>query len=233
MNDTTLRLLPAEEHFLTDFFDLEQPLLIWLAQTTSDARAGADDVWRLPTDLDGEVARAAWNHICEALPKALIDERHALRTGKELTTGNRVFGTDGYEHTPLYAAPVGAADIEVLAALLGHFRKALALEKGYTDLHSLLSDAGEWYGEESGGRVPENAEQVVNRLDRALAVLQLDDDDTRTVLAAVTAAGPDGRIQLDYGQEQAARRYFERVITAVTEGKGPVEQALTRFVEFG
>ncbi|MDA5284736.1 hypothetical protein [Streptomyces sp. Isolate_45] len=133
----------------------------------------------------------------------------------------------------MYGAPVDLADVEVLAALLGHFRKALAVEKGYSDLRSLLSDAGEWYGEESGDRVPENAEHVINRLSRALAVLQPDDEDTRTLPAAVTAAGPDGRIELDYGQEQAARRYFERVISAVTEGKGPIERDHIRFVEFG
>ncbi|OEJ36520.1 hypothetical protein [Streptomyces agglomeratus] len=193
----------------------------------------ANDVYRLPADQDGEAVRAAWERIYDALPKALIDERHALRTGKEVVGGNRVFGPDGYEHTPLYAAPIDRADVEVLAALLGHFRRALAREEGYTDLRSLLADAGEWYGEESGERVPESAEQVVDRLARAVAVLQLDDDDTRTLLDAVTGAGPDGRIELALGQEPAARRYFDRVITAVTEGKAPIERALARFVEFG
>ncbi|MGW1101310.1 hypothetical protein ACWD64_37865 [Streptomyces antibioticus] len=241
MTDTAPRLLPAEENFLADFFDLEEPLLIWLDQTTQDTRAGADDVYTLPADLDGEAVRAAWARIFEALPKALLDERHALLTGEELTTGNKVIGPDGYEHSPLYAAPVDQADVEVLVALLDHFRKALALEPGYTDLRSILTEAGEWYGNETadrarysvGERVPETAEQVVDRLARALAVLQLQDDDTRTLLAAVTAAGPDRRIVLTGDQEQAAHRYFDRVITAVTEGKPRIERAFARFVEFG
>ncbi|MFF8387780.1 hypothetical protein ACF053_29640 [Streptomyces kanasensis] len=233
LNDTALTLLPAEEHFLGDLFDLDEPLFMWLEGTTSDARAGADDVYRLPADLDGVAVRAAWISIYGALPKGLVDERHALRTGKEVSGGNRVFGPDGYEHTPLYAAPIDRADVEVLASLLDHFRRALAMEPGYTDLRSLLADAGEWYGEESGERVPETAEQVVNRLSRALTVLQLDDGDTRALLPAVTMPGPDGRIQLTVEQEQAARGYFERVITVVTEGKGRLERELARFVEFG
>ncbi|MFD8025453.1 hypothetical protein ACFV6G_34205 [Streptomyces lavendulae] len=241
MTDTAPRLLPAEENFLADFFGLEEPLLIWLEQTTQDTRAGADDVYALPADLDGEAVRAAWARIFEALPKALLDERRALLTGEELTTGNKVIGPDGYEHNPLYAAPVDQADVEVLVALLDHFRKALAREPGYTDLRSILTEAGEWYADETadrarysvGERVPETAEQVVNRLARALTVLQLQDDDTRTLLAAVTAAGPDRRIVLTEDQEQAARRYFDRVITAVTEGKPRIERAFARFVEFG
>ncbi len=241
MTDTAPRLLPAEENFLADFFDLEEPLLIWLEQTTQDTRAGADDVYALPAGLDGEAVRAAWARIFDALPKALLAERHALLTGEEVTTGNKVIGPDGYEHSPLYAAPVDQADVEVLVALLDQCRKALALEPGYTDLRSLLTEAGEWYGNETadrarfsvGERVPETAEQVVNRLARALAVLQLQDDDTRTLLAAVTAAGPDRRIVLTEDQEQAARRYFDRVITAVTEGKPRIERAFARFVEFG
>ncbi|MCX4985841.1 hypothetical protein [Streptomyces sp. NBC_00572] len=233
MNDTALTLLPAEEHFLSDLFDLDEPLFMWLEGTTSDARAGADDVYRLPTDLDGVAVRAAWNSVYHALPKGLVDERYAQRTGKEVAGGKRVYSPDGYEHTPLYGASIRQSDVEILAALLGHFRRALEMEPGYTDLCSLLYDAGEWYGDESRDRVPESPEQVVNRLSRALTVLQMDDEDTRALLPAVTTAGSDGRIQLTFEQEQAARRYFERVITVVTEGKGRLERELARFVEFG
>ncbi|MFJ8351264.1 hypothetical protein ACIQ9J_33860 [Streptomyces sp. NPDC094153] len=230
MTDTAPRLLPAHESFLADFFDLEEPLLIWLDQTTRDARAGADDVYTLPPGLDGEAAHEAWGRIFEALPEGLRDERRTLLTGEEHATGNMVLGTDGYEYTPLYAAPVDQADVEVLVALLDHCRKALARETGYADLRSLLDQAGEQYGTD---RTPETAEQVVARLARAVAVLQLQDDDTVALLAAVTAAGPDRRVELTGDQEQAAARYFDRLITAVTEGKPPVERALARFVEFG
>ncbi|MEV5348940.1 hypothetical protein [Streptomyces achromogenes] len=241
MTDATPRLLPAEENFLTDFFNLEEPLLIWLDQTTQDTRAGADDVYELPTGLDGEAARAAWTRIYDALPKALVDAWHALLTGKEQATGNKVIGLDGHEYTALYAAAVDPTDVEVLTTLLDHCRKALAREPGYTDLRSILSQAGEWYGDQAAGRdqysvvprVPETAEQVVNRLARALTVLQLHDDDTRTLLTAVTAAGPDRRIILTQDQEQAAHRYLDRVITAVTEGKPRTERAFARFIEFG
>jgi hypothetical protein len=234
MTDITARLLPADESFLADFLDLEEPLLMWLDQTTRDARAGADDVYQLPAGLDGEAAHNAWGRIFEALPEALRDELHALRSGREVNNGNKVVGADGYEYTPLYAVPLDQADVDVLAALLDHFRKALTPEKGYADLRSLLDDAGEWYGSEHGaGRRPETAEQVVNRLARALAVLQLQDDDTEALLQAVTAAGADRRILLTTAQEEAASRYFDRVITAVTEGKPPIERDLARFVEFG
>jgi hypothetical protein len=233
MIDTTARLLPADESFLSDFFDLEEPLLMWLAQATRDTRAGADDAYELPADLDGEAAHTAWGHIFEVLPEGLRDERHALRAGREAKGGNKVFGPDGYEYTPLYAAPVDQADVDVLAALLGDFRKALAYEKGYADLHSLLDDAGEWYGNEHGDREREGPEQVVNRLARAVAVLQLHNDDTQTLLQAVTAAGPDRRIVLTDAQVKAAVRYLGQIITVVTEGKPPIERALARFVEFG
>ncbi|MGW6605170.1 hypothetical protein [Streptomyces sp. NPDC055036] len=233
MTDPAPRLLPADEHFLADFFDLEEPLLMWLDQTTRDARAGADDVYELPAGLDGEAAHEAWARIFAALPEGLRNERHALRTGEEVKNGNKVVGPDGYEYTPLYAVPADPADVEVLVALLDHFRKALARETGYADLHSILDDASEWYGNESADRVPENAEKVVARLARAVAVLQLQDDDAQALLAAVTVAGPDRRIVLTAQQEHAAARYFDRVITAVTEGKPPVERALARFVEFG
>ena len=233
MTATTLRLLPAHESFLADFFDLEEPLLIWLDQTTRDARAGADDVYELPAGLDGTAARDAWARIFEALPEGLRNERRSQLTGEEPIGGNTVRGTDGYEYTPLYAAPVDQADVEVLVALLDHCRKALAREQGYADLHSILDQAGEQYGNEGADRTPETAEQVVARLARAVAVLQLQDDDTAALLAAVTAAGPDRRIELTGDQEQAAARYFDRLITAVTEGKPAVERALARFVEFG
>lgn len=233
MTDTTPRLLPADEHFLDDFLSLDEPLLIWLDETTRDNRAGADDAYRLPAGLDGEAARAAWERVFTALPKALVDEWHALRSDEEVQNGNKVTGPDGYEHTPLYAAPVDPADIEELEALLGHFRKALTRETGYADLHQLLDDAGEWYGNESRDRTPETTEQVVNRLARALAVFQLQDDDAQVLLTAVTAAGQDRRIVLTADQERAAARYFDRIIIAVTEGKGSVERALARFVEFG
>ncbi|NED27200.1 hypothetical protein, partial [Streptomyces anulatus] len=81
--------------------------------------------------------------------------------GEEHATGNTVLGTDGYEYTPLYAVPVDQADVEVLVALLDHARKALAHERGYADLHSLLDQAGEQYGTDG---TPEKAEQVVARL---------------------------------------------------------------------
>src|SRR5262245_14521001 len=138
MPDTDVRLLPAHELFLIDFFDLEEPLLIWLDQVTRDARDGADDIYKLPADLDGMAARTAWTGIFGALPKALRAEWHAGYTGEGVTTGNTVFGADGYEYTPLYAVPVDPADVEILVALLDHFRKALAREKGYAGLHSLL-----------------------------------------------------------------------------------------------
>ncbi|MFG3207935.1 hypothetical protein [Streptomyces sp. NPDC048192] len=234
MTDTAPTLLPAHESFLADFFDLEEPLLIWLDQTTRDARAGADDLYTLPAGLDGEAVHAAWGRIFEALPEGLRDERRTLLTGEEHATGNTVLGADGYEYTPLYAAPVDQADVEVLVTLLDHCRKALARETGYADLRSLLDQAGEQYGTD---RTPETAEQVVARLARAVAVLQMQDDDTAALLAAVTAAvtaaGPDRRIELTADQEQAATRYFDRLITATTEGKPAVERALARFVEFG
>ncbi|WP_105974679.1 hypothetical protein [Streptomyces geranii] len=178
-------------------------------------------------------AHAAWTGISKALPEDLRAERHPADNGEEATTGNQVFGADGYEYTPLYAVPVDPADVEVLVELLAHFRKALAREKGYTDLHSLLDQAGEWFSDEGRDRVPEQAEGVVNRLARSVAVLQLQDDDAQALLTAVTGARPNRRIVLTAEQERAAERYFNRVITAVTEGKPPVERALARFVEFG
>lgn len=233
------QLLPAIESFLTDFFDLEEPLLIWLAQTTIDARQGADDVYELPAGLDGEAVRAAWARIFDALPEGLREERRALRTGRDAEGGNKVFGPGGYEYTPLYAAPVDQADVEVLAMLLGHLQKAVAGEAGHADLRSLLDDAAEWYADEvaeweNGYRVlPQGAEQVVSRLARVVDVFQRRDADTEELLRAVTAAGPDRRIVLTLVQEEALRRYFGRLITAATQGQSRLDQALARFVELG
>lgn len=236
MPDTTTkpRLLPAEEHFLRDLFSLEEPLLIWLWETTRDARAGADDVYELPAGLDGEQARDAWSRIFTVLPAGLRNEWRALRTGQEPEGGNRIYGANGHEHTPLYAVPVDQGDIDVLVELLDHCRKALARESGYSDLHSILDEAGEWYGNAERADRPETAEQVVGRLARAVAVLQLDHDgDLEMLLEAVSNPGPDGRITLTLSQAATADRYFERVIAVVTDGMSPLDRALVHFVEFG
>ncbi|MFG2236151.1 hypothetical protein ACGFNX_40215 [Streptomyces sp. NPDC048723] len=230
---TKQRLLPAEEHFLRDLFSLEEPLLIWLWETARDARAGADDVYELPAGLDGEQARDAWGRIFTALPAGLRNEWHALRTGQEPEGGNRIYGADGHEHSPLYAVSVDQGDIDVLVELLNHCRKALARESGYSDLHSILDEAGEWYGNAEGAEKPETAEQVVGRLARAVAVLQLDHDGMEPLLEAVSSPGPDGRITLTPSQAATADRYFERVIAVVTDGMSPLDRALVRFVEFG
>src|SRR5262245_17034023 len=107
MVDTTAaatpRLLPADENFLGDLVSLEEPLLIWLGQTTRDTRADEEDVWQLPPTLDGEKAHAAWGDILTALPEGLRRGWYALRAGEEPKGGNRLYGPDGYEHTPLYA----------------------------------------------------------------------------------------------------------------------------------
>lgn len=235
MNDTsTQRLLPADENFLGDLFSLGEPLLLWLDQTTRDARAGDEDVWQLPTGLDGQKAHSAWGNILAALPDGLRNEAHALRTGREAEDGNRVYGPDGYEHTPLYAVRLDQADVEVLAALLDHFRKAVARQEGYLDLCNLLTDVGEEYGSDSHNRLPETAQQVTDRLSRTLAVLQLErDTDIEMLLQAVTAAGPDGRIDLTAAQEGAAERVTDRVITATTAGRPAIERDFARFVAFG
>lgn len=235
MTDTNAPLLlAADENFLSDLLSLEDPLLQWLSQTSRDARAGDEDVWQLPAGLDGEKALAAWAHIFDALPKGLRDELRALRTGEETAGGNRVYGPDGYEHTPLYAVRLDQADIAVLAALLDDCRKAVARQEGYTDLCNLLTDAGEEYGRESYDRLPETAQQVTDRLARTLAVLQLErDTEIEMLLQAVTAAGPDGRIDLTAAQESAAASFMDRVITATTVGKPTVERDFQRFVAFG
>ncbi|MFH9871597.1 hypothetical protein ACH4NT_36670 [Streptomyces lydicus] len=229
------RLLPADENFLGDLFSLEEPLLMWLEQTTLDSRAGDQDAWHLPAGLDGEKARAAWGHIFTALPEGLRNEWHAMRTGEEPKGAVHVYGPDGYEHTPLYAVSVDQADLDVLAALLDDCRRAVAREEGYLDLCNLLTDAGEEYGSASYGRQPETAQQVTDRLARTLAVLQLErDGDVEQLLQVVAAAGaPGGRIDLTAAQADAAERFTDRVITATTAGKPAIERDLQRFVAFG
>ena len=223
-------LLPADEGFLGDLFSLDEPLLMWLADATQGAVDGDEDAWRLPAGLDGTAVYDAFIRLVTALPEGLREWWTALsRGGSEDGIGNTVLGVDGYEYTPVYAADLDPADVAALVGLLGHCRRALAREDGYTDLHSLLDDAAEWSANE-GDHGPRTATQVVDRLARVVAVLELRDDDTDVLLSAVAAGG---RVRLTGPQEEAMRRYSANLVVAVTEGKSNVERAYAAFVAFG
>ncbi|MFF3013142.1 hypothetical protein [Streptomyces sp. NPDC057939] len=227
-----LRLLSAQHSFLTDLHQLEEPLLIWLEHTARHDRTAPDDAWRLPAGLDGEAPRTALINIHRALPKPLRQEMYALDDGRAVRDGNRVVGFGGSVLTALYAVPVDPADIDVLAGLLDHFHRALSRQDGYASLHGLLEEAGDWYGCEYG-TARETPADVVDRLARTVAVLRIDDEDTRMLVEAVTAAGPGGRITLTTPQEAAAIRYLDLVATLTRTSTSPLDRALARLLEPG
>ncbi|KIZ15773.1 hypothetical protein SNA_20835 [Streptomyces natalensis ATCC 27448] len=66
--------------------------------------------------------------------------------------------------------------------------------------------------------IPEFGGKSVLRMER--------DTDVEMLLQAVTAAGPDGRIDLTAAQEAAAERFMDCVITAMTAGQLAIERDL-------
>ncbi|MGW7312505.1 hypothetical protein [Streptomyces sp. NPDC054865] len=223
-----LRLLSAQHSFLTDLHRLEEPLLTWLEHTARHDRTAPDDLWRLPAGLDGEAPLTALINI----HRALRQEMYALDDGRTVDGDNRVVGVGGSVLTALYAVPVDPADIDVLAELLDHFHRVLAQQDGYASLRCLLEEAGDWYGCEYG-TARETPADVVDRLARTVAVLRLDDEDTRMLVQAVTAAGPGARITLTTPQEAAAIRHLDLVATLTRTSASPLDRALARLLEPG
>ncbi|WP_329021106.1 hypothetical protein [Streptomyces sp. NBC_01601] len=237
MTDTPSRLalLPDDEDWLGLLMGMEEPLLLQLSLNTRDARAGDEEVWEVPEDLDGIAAHDAWGRIFQALPEPLREG--ARNTGRYVSSEARpagqytLYAPDGrYEHTPLYPVDIDQNDVATLAALLAHLRRALE-GGGGTQLGEFLDAlAGDWA---EPGRDPD-AKRLVGDFARALAVLRLEPQpDTELLLNALAAAGPDERatapIVLSPSQEDAYQRYMTRVSSAVAGGDRH-EYALHRFV---
>lgn len=84
-------LLPDDEDWLALFMNMEEPLLQQLALNTRAVRAGEEDVWQLPADLDGAAAHDAWGRLFQALPAPL---RHtATNTGRYVPSAARPPGS--------------------------------------------------------------------------------------------------------------------------------------------
>ncbi|GHH54520.1 hypothetical protein [Streptomyces candidus] len=235
MTDSSHRLLlPDDEDWLGLLMGMEEPLLLQLSLNTRDARAGDEDVWEVPADLDTVAAHDAWGRIIQALPEPLREG--ARNSGRYVPAETRpagqytLYAPDGrYEHTPLYPVNIDQNDVAALVALLGHLRRALE-GKGGSQLGEFLESlAGDWA---EPGREPD-AKRLVGDFARALAVLQLErQPDVELLLNALAAVGPDERatdpIVLSPPQEDAYQRYMTRVSSAVAGGDRH-EYALHRF----
>ncbi|MFC8223842.1 hypothetical protein ACFUTY_37445 [Streptomyces sp. NPDC057362] len=237
MTETPARrrvLLPDDEDWLALFMNMEEPLLLQLALNTRAVRDGEEDVWQLPADLDGAAAHDAWGRLFQALPAPL---RHtATNTNRSVPNDARppgqyiLYAPDGrWEHTPLYPADIDPRDVDTVAAVLAHFRRAV---EGHDDtqLADFLEQLADDWAEPGRNGDPE---KLVNDFARGLAVLHLDrQPDTKVLLTAVAAAGPGQeppeRIVLTPAQEDAYQRFATRLSSAVA-GTTAHDYTLHRF----
>ncbi|MGA5643268.1 hypothetical protein ACPCTN_31580 [Streptomyces cinereoruber] len=237
MTDTpakTRALLPDDEDWLSLFMGMEEPLLMQLALNARAVQEGDEDVWDLPSDLDGVGAHEAWGRLFQALPEPL---RHTgTNIGRSAPDRNRpagcytLYAPDGrWEHTPLYPADVDPADVATVAAVLDHFRTALD-GTDHTQLADFLQQmADDWADPGREG----NDRQMVEDFTRGLSVWQLPHQpDVDVLLEAVAAAGPSDqapeRIVLTPPQEDAYQTFMRRVSAAVA-GNSPHDYALHQF----
>ncbi|MEU9480805.1 hypothetical protein [Streptomyces sp. NPDC048191] len=226
-------LLPDDEDWLALFMNMEEPLLQQLALNSRAVCAGEEDVWELPADLDGAAAHDAWGRLFQALPEPL---RHtATNTGRYRPSDAQpagkytLYAPDGrWEHTALYPADIDPRDVDTVASVLAHFRRAVEGQDD-TELADFLEQmAGDWAEPGRDG----DPKQLVDFFARGLAVLHLDDQpDTKVLLAAVAAAGGEEapeRIVLTPAQEDAYQRFATRLSSAVA-GTSAHDYALHRF----
>lgn len=227
-------LLPDDEDWLALFMNMEEPLLQQLALNTRAVRAGEEDVWQLPADLDGTAAHDAWGRLFQALPAPL---RHtATNTGRYVPSAARppgqytLYAPDGrWEHTPLYPADVDPRDVATVAAVLDHFRKALD-GTDHTQLGDFLQQmADDWADPGREG----NDRQMVQDFTRGLSVWHLPHQPDVDVLLEAVAAADRGdqapeRIVLTSPQEDAYQSFMRRVSAAVA-GNSPHDYALHQF----
>ncbi|MFE5719623.1 hypothetical protein [Streptomyces erythrochromogenes] len=214
---SSLRLLPAHPAFLNALHQLEEPLLSWLDGMTFHALFEPEDVWGLPPGLDGTACRKALLNIHQALPKPLRAYEYVVEDECEFAgaAGDPLGGDSG--HIGLYGALVDQVDIDTLTGFHQHCLQALAHADGYEGLYTLLEEAGDWYGSEYGLR-PETPAEVTDRVRRVLGVLNVDDDDSRTLLRALAACPDPARLVLAPAEEEAATRFLLRIDGPATEG---------------
>ncbi|MFD3890711.1 hypothetical protein [Streptomyces microflavus] len=232
--EKTRVLLPDDEDWLSLFMGMEEPLLMQLALNARAVQKGDDEVWELPTDLDGIGAYEAWGRLFGALPEPL---RHTgTNIGRSVPDQEQpagrytLYAPDGrWEHTPLYPADVDLRDVAAVAAVLAHFRTALDGTDG-TQLGDFLQQmADDWADPGREG----NDRQMVEDFLRGLSLWHLPHQpDVDVLLEAVTAAGPGAetpeRIVLTLPQEDAYQAFMRRVSAAVA-GNSPHDYALHRY----
>ncbi|MFD7590659.1 hypothetical protein ACFV84_35075 [Kitasatospora sp. NPDC059811] len=223
MSDRTATiLLPEIESWLDPFAALEEPLLLQLRPLPD---AAPDEQWALPPTLDGDAVYEAWSRIVDALPAALR-ERAWAKTYDPLPGELKLIAPDGkYEHASLYAATIARADVDQLAGLLGHLRRAVKGDAGTGDLYSILEDTAGFRSEHLRSV---SVEDVVQSVSAVVAVLQLEADaDTALLLSVVEPAEPGARIVLNDAQEAAYQRVVDRMISVTTTSRH--DAALNRF----
>ncbi|MEV7602960.1 hypothetical protein AB0O91_36900 [Kitasatospora sp. NPDC089797] len=223
MSDPTATLLlPQIDSWLDPFAALEEPLLLHLRPLPD---ADPDEQWQLPQGLDGEAVYEAWSRIVDALP-ATLRERVWAKTYDPLPDELTLLAPDGrYEHAPLYAATVAQADVDRLAELLGHLRRAAYGAGDTGDLDQILQLTAS-YRSEHQRQV--GVEDVVQSVAAAIAVLQQQPDaDTELLLAVVEPAEPGTRIVLTDQQEAAYQRVIDRFTAATATSR--LDAELNRF----
>ncbi|WBP92208.1 hypothetical protein [Kitasatospora cathayae] len=219
---TTTILLPQIDSWLDPFAALEEPLLLQLRPLPD---VDPDEQWQLPATLYGDAVYEAWSRIVDAIPAALR-ERAWAKTYDPLPGELTLLAPDGrYEHAPLYAATVAKTDIDRLAGLLDHLRRAAKGDSDTGDLDEILRLTASHRSEH---QQQVSVEDVVQSVAAVLAVLQQRPDaDTELLLAVVEPAEPGARITLTDEQEAAYQRVIDRFIAATATSRHDAET--TRF----
>ena len=229
---TTARtvLVPDEQHFLhTLIIQLEEDLLGPLVSASDDSRAGMEDAWELPDDLDAQRPYSALRAIVRALPDPLRsqDERDHFEHPARRT----LVSADGRtERLPLYPVTIQEADVAALEDLHARLDAALNRRGENGELGDLLYELAEHAPPRIdpihlADRRPPNRAELVGSVAKVVAVLRLRTDDTELLLREISAKGPGETVQLTGAGNAAYQRLATELNNRITGGA-----ALDRFL---
>lgn len=235
MSDTsagdTVALLPDIPEVLAVLDIVDDPLIAWLQP--AEGLGPDEEDWVLPASLDVPAITAAWDRILGARPQPLLqddDEREGVPGAYSLETA-----ATGYQRASLYPVPVARADLEVMAGLLQHLRRALTRDRpaDHGDLAQILWDAAERLTDERNrGRVSPGhryeAEDLVAALETALQMLDPGEDpDAVLLLQAIGTPAEGSTVVLSGAAAEAYSRWTGRLITQTASSS--TDAALTRW----
>ncbi|MFJ4674233.1 hypothetical protein [Kitasatospora purpeofusca] len=228
--ETVLALLPDIPEVLAVLNTVDDPLIAWLQP--AEGLGPDEEDWQLPATLDVPAVTAAWDRILDRRPRLLLfgeDEREGVPGAYSLETGT------GYQRASLYPVSVSRADLQVMAGLLEHLRRALAPGRpaDHGDLAQILWDAADRLTDQRGNGVSPSTrryegEDLVADLQTALEMLDPGEDpDAALLLQAIGTPAEGSTVRLSGAAAEAYDRWTGRLITKTASSA--TDAALTRW----